>query len=43
MTEVEASDDRGEAYEVEVRDADGSEWDVELGADHTVLDKAADN
>lgn len=41
--EVEASDDRGEAYEVEVRDADDVEWDVELDADYKVLDKTADN
>jgi uncharacterized membrane protein YkoI len=37
--EVEASDDRGEAYEVEVRAADGTEWDVELDAGFRVLRK----
>ncbi len=42
VVDVEASDDRGEAYEVEVRDADGTEWDVELDADLEVLDKRAD-
>lgn len=43
VVEVEASDDSGEAYEVAVRDADDVEWDVELDADYTVLDKAVDN
>ncbi|NHC23105.1 hypothetical protein G6553_07970 [Nocardioides sp. IC4_145] len=43
VVDVEASDDRGEAYEVEVRDADGTEWDVELDADLEVLDKRADH
>ncbi|MDN4163405.1 PepSY domain-containing protein [Nocardioides abyssi] len=42
VLDVEASDDRGEAYEVEVRATDGTEWDVELDADLTVLDKRAD-
>jgi uncharacterized membrane protein YkoI len=42
VVDVDASDDRGEAYEVEVRDADGTEWDVELDADLKVLDKRAD-
>jgi uncharacterized membrane protein YkoI len=42
VLDVEASDDRGEAYEVEVRDADGAEWDVTLDADFVVLDKRAD-
>ena len=41
VTQVEASDDRGEAYEVEVRDADNTEWDVELDADFKVLRKTA--
>lgn len=35
--EVETSDDPGEAYEVEVRGADGTEWDVELDAAFKVL------
>ena len=43
VTEVEASDDRGEAYEVEVRLGDGTEWDVELDADFKVLSKSIDN
>ncbi|WP_104107009.1 PepSY domain-containing protein [Nocardioides sp. 616] len=38
---VEASDahGRGEAYEVEVRDAKGTVWEVELDADHQVIGK----
>ncbi len=43
VLEVEAGDDSGEAYEVEVRDADGVEWDVNLDADYTVLDKTIDD
>lgn len=43
VTQVEASDDRGEAYEVDVRDADNTEWDVELDADFKVLRKTVDN
>jgi uncharacterized membrane protein YkoI len=42
VIDVEAGDDRGEAYEVDVRDADGVEWDVELDADFEVLRKARD-
>lgn len=43
VIQVEASDDTGEAYEAEVRDRDGAEWDVVLDADFTVLSKTADN
>lgn len=43
VTDVESSDDRGEAYDVEVLDSDGTEWDVELDATFTVLHKTADN
>ncbi len=43
VAQVEASDDPGEAYEVEVRAADNTEWDVELDADFKVLNKTADN
>ena len=43
VTEVEASDDRGEAYEVEVRLGDGTEWDVELDANFKVLSKSIDD
>ncbi len=43
VTDVEASDDRGEAYEVEVVKADGVEWTVELDADFGVLDARADD
>ena len=41
VEQVEASDDRGQAYEVEVRDSDNNEWDVELDADYQVLRKTA--
>jgi uncharacterized membrane protein YkoI len=41
--DVDASDDRGEAYEVEVRTADNTEWNVELDADFKVIRKAVDN
>ena len=43
VTDVEASDDPGEAYEVEVTAADGTEWTVELDADFKVLDSRADD
>ncbi|GAA2469124.1 PepSY domain-containing protein [Winogradskya humida] len=42
-TDVEASDDPGVAYEVEVRAADNTEWDVELDTAFKVLTKTADN
>lgn len=43
VLQVEASDDPGEAYEAEVRDRDGAEWDIVLDADFTVLHKSVDN
>ncbi len=43
VEQVEASDDRGEAYEVEVRMDDGTEWDVSLDADYQVLNKNAND
>lgn len=43
VTDVEASDDLGVAYDVEVRDANNVEWDVDLAADFTVVGKARDN
>ena len=43
VIDVEASDDRGEAYEVEVRKADNTAWNVELDADFKVLSKQLDN
>ncbi|MFI5931759.1 PepSY domain-containing protein [Actinoplanes sp. NPDC051494] len=43
VTDVEASDDPGVAYEVEVRAADNSEWDVELDTAFKVVTKTADN
>lgn len=42
VVDVDASDDRGVAYEVEVRDADGLEWDVELDVDFAVVGAYAD-
>lgn len=41
-TDVDASDDRGTAYDVEVTTADGREWDVDLDASFAVLGKVAD-
>lgn len=43
VTDVEASDDHGEAYEVEVVTRDGVEWTVELDADYGVIDARADD
>ena len=43
VTDVEASDDAGEAYEVDVLDADKVLWDVELDAGFTVLRKSIDD
>lgn len=42
VVDVEASDDADQAYEVDVREADGTEWDVDLDSDFTVLGKEAD-
>ena len=43
VNDLEASDDPGVAYDAEVRDADGAEWDVELDADFKVLTRNADS
>ncbi len=43
VLDVEASDDQGVAYEVEVRAADNTEWDLELDTAFKVLTKNADN
>ncbi len=43
ITDLDASDDRGEAYEAEVRKANGTEWDVTLDSAFKVLDKRVDN
>jgi uncharacterized membrane protein YkoI len=43
VEKVEASDDRDEAYEVEVRGSDNTEWDVSLDADFQVLSKTTDD
>ncbi len=43
VEQVEASDDPGAAYEVDVRAEDGTEWDVTLDADFKVLSKTADD
>ena len=42
VTEVQTSDDPGKAYEVDVRDSDNVEWDVELDANFEVLRKNRD-
>ncbi|TYL55772.1 hypothetical protein FXB39_00760 [Nocardioides sp. BGMRC 2183] len=42
LLDLEASDDPGVAYEAEVRDRQGVEWDIELDADYTVVDKRQD-
>lgn len=42
VADVEASDDPGVAYEVDVRDEQGAEWDVELDADLEVVSTTAD-
>lgn len=42
-TDVEASDDPGEAYEVEVRTKQGVEWDVDLDRNFAVVSKKKDN
>ncbi|WP_250006621.1 PepSY domain-containing protein [Actinoplanes sp. M2I2] len=43
VLDVEASDDQDVAYDVEVRAADNTEWDVELDAAFKVLTKNADD
>lgn len=40
---AEASDDGDEAFEVEVRDKDNTQWEIELDADYTVLNKSVDD
>ncbi len=42
IVDVDASDDPGTAYEVEVRTADNTEWNVDLDADFKVLQKSID-
>ncbi|MEV4704917.1 PepSY domain-containing protein [Actinoplanes sp. NPDC049316] len=42
ITDVEAGDDGGAAWEVEVRATDNTEWDVELDAAFKVLTKTQD-
>lgn len=42
VLDVDPSDDPGVAYEAEVRDAKGVEWDVDLAADFSVVAKHAD-
>jgi len=43
VIQVEAGDEDGAAYEVDVRLPDNTEWDVELDAGFKVLNKTADN
>ena len=42
ITDLDAGDDRGEAYEADVRKADGTEWDVTLDSEFTVIRKSVD-
>ncbi len=42
VTDVEASDDRGVAYEVEVVERDGTEHDVDLDTTYDVVDQRVD-
>lgn len=42
VVDVDPSDDPGVAYEAEVRDAKGVEWDVDLAADFSLVAKQAD-
>lgn len=42
-TDVEASDDVGTAFEAEVIDRTGAEWDVELDASYDVVSKTKDD
>lgn len=43
VTDMEASDDLGTAYEAEVYDRAGAEWDVELDARFAVVSKSRDS
>jgi uncharacterized membrane protein YkoI len=43
VTDVEASDDIGTAYEAEVYDRAGTEWDIELDAKFAVVSKSRDS
>ena len=43
VTDMEASDDFGTAYEAEVYDRTGVEWDVELDAKFAVVTKSRDS
>jgi uncharacterized membrane protein YkoI len=42
VTAVEASDDRGVAYEVDVRKVGGTEWDIDLDSSFDVVSKHLD-
>lgn len=42
VVDVDPSDDPGVAYEVEVRDRSGAEWDVDLDAAFAVVDRVQD-
>ena len=42
VTDADASDDPGVAYEVDVRKADGTEWDVDLDSSFAVVHKSID-
>ena len=42
VTDLGASDDPGVAYEVDVRKADGTDWDVDLDSTLAVVGKPID-
>ncbi len=42
VTDLDASDDPGVAYEVDVRKADGTQWDVDLDSSFAVVHKQID-
>lgn len=42
VTDLDASDDRGVAYEVDVRTANGTDWDVDLDSSFGVVRKTID-
>jgi uncharacterized membrane protein YkoI len=43
VTDVEASDDPGTAYEVEIRTKQGVEWDIDLDRNFAVVSKTQDD
>jgi uncharacterized membrane protein YkoI len=43
LVDIEASDDKGVAYEAEVRDPAGQEWDIDLDSTFKVVTRTADD